>query len=54
MLAEIERPLTQVARELALRPEQLREERRQFGTSTPPAPARSEAEALRRLRRELE
>jgi len=54
LLAESGRPLTHVARELALRPEQLREWRRQVGTSTPAAPASSEAEELRRLRRELE
>src|SRR2546428_10191371 len=51
VLAESGRPLTHVARELALRPEQLREWRRQFGTSTPVAPASSEAEELRRSRR---
>ncbi len=54
LLAESGRPLTHVARELALRPEQLREWRRQFGTSTPAAPASSEVEEVRRLRRELE
>src|SRR6266540_2220644 len=54
LLAESGRPLTHVARELALRPEQLREWRRQFGTRTPAAPASTEAEELRRLRRELE
>ena len=54
LLAESGRPLTHVARELALRPEQLREWRRQFGTRTSVAPASSEAEELRRLRRELE
>jgi transposase len=54
LLAESGRPLTHVARELALRPEQLREWRRQFGTTPPAAPASSEAEELRRLRRELE
>ncbi len=54
LLAESGRPLTHVARELALRPEQLREWRRQFGTSTRAAPASAEAEELRRLRRELE
>src|SRR5260370_14969269 len=51
VLAESGRPLTHVARELALRPEQLREWLRQFGTSTPAAPASSETEELRRLRR---
>lgn len=54
LLAESGRPLTHVARELALRPEQLREWRRQFGTSAPAPPPSSEAEELRRLRRELE
>lgn len=53
LLAESGRPLTHVARELALRPEQLREWRRQFGTKMP-TPASSEAAELRRLRRELE
>ncbi len=54
LLAESGRPLTHVARELGLRPEQLREWRQQLGTSAPVAPAGSEAEELRRLRRELE
>lgn len=54
LLAESGRPLTHVARELALRPEQLREWRRQFGTQGPATPTSSEAEELRRLRRELE
>jgi transposase len=54
VLAESGRPLSQVARELALRPEQLREWRRQLGTETPVAPASTETEELRRLRRELE
>jgi transposase len=54
LLAESGRPLTHVARELALRPNQLREWRRQFATTAPAAPPSSEAEELRRLRRELE
>jgi transposase len=48
------RPVSQVARELELRPEQLREWRRQLGTATRTAPASPESEELRRLRRELE
>jgi transposase len=54
LLAESGRPVTHVARELALRPEQLREWRHQFGKTGPAAPASSQAEELRRLRRELE
>lgn len=54
LLAESGRPPSQVARELGLRPEQLREWRRQFGTRAPAAPASLEAEELRRLRRDLE
>jgi transposase len=54
LLTESGRPLTHVARELGLRPKQLREWRQQFGTTGPVAPPSSEAEELRRLRRELE
>jgi len=54
VLAESGRRLSEVARELGIRPEQLREWRRQFGTETPSAPASAETEELRRLRRELE
>ncbi|MEO6057903.1 MAG: IS3 family transposase [Gemmatimonadales bacterium] len=56
LLAESGRPLTHIARELAIRPEQLREWRRRVAPMTPaPAPASlSEAEEVRRLRRELE
>jgi len=54
LLAESGRPLTHVARELALRPEQLREWRHQFGKKGPAVSTSSEAEELRRLRRELE
>jgi len=54
VLAESGRPLAQVARELGLRPEQLREWRRQIGPTPSAAPAGSEAEEVRRLRRELE
>lgn len=54
VLAESGRPLSQVARELALRPEQLREWRRLLGTATPAAPVSAETEEVRRLRRELE
>lgn len=54
VLAESGRPLTHVARERALRPEQRREWRRPLGTSAPVPPASSEVEEVRRLRRELE
>ncbi len=54
LLRESGRPLSHVARELGLRPKQLREWRQQFETTGPAAPPRSEAEELRRLRRELE
>lgn len=54
VLAESGRPLSQVARELALRPEQLREWRRQLGSEAPTGPVSAETEELRRLRRELE
>lgn len=54
VLAESGRPLSQVARELALRPEQLREWRRLFATATPTGPGSGETDELRRLRRELE
>jgi transposase len=54
LVAESGRPLAHVARELALRPEQLREWRRQVGPTTPASPTSSEAAELRRLRRELE
>ncbi len=54
VLAESGRPLSEVARELTIRPGQLREWRRQVGTVTPVAPAGGEATEVRRLRRELE
>jgi len=54
VLAESGRRLSEVARELGIRPEQLREWRRQFGTETPAPPASAETDELRRLRRELE
>lgn len=56
LLAESGRPLTQIARELAIRAGQLREWRRQLAgpSATPAAAPGSEAEEVRRLRRELE
>ena len=56
LLAESGRPLTQVARELAIRPGQLREWRQQLAgpSPAPPVPVASDAEEVRRLRRELE
>jgi len=54
--AESGRPLAQIARELTVRTEQLRRWRRQLGAVKPDRAAGSETEAqeLRRLRRELE
>src|SRR2546426_1114685 len=56
LLAESGRPLAQIARELTVRTEQLRRWRRQLGAVKPdPTAAReTEAQELRRLRRELE
>jgi transposase len=58
VLLESGRPLAHVARELAVRPEQLREWQRQIqaasGEDVSPATPRSDAEELRRVRRELE
>jgi transposase len=54
--AETGRPLAQIARELSVRTEQLRRWRHQLGIGKPDRAARPETEAqeLRRLRRELE
>jgi transposase len=58
LLVDSGRPLAHVARELALRPEQLREWQRQAqvasGERLPSVSSTSEADELRRLRRELE
>ncbi len=56
LLAESGRPLRHVARELGLHPAQLRDWRRELAVpdSAPSRPAPSEAEEVRRLRRELE
>ncbi len=55
LLAESGRPLTHIARELAIRPEQLREWRRQLAAPSPPSPvATSDPDEVRRLRREVE
>jgi len=54
--AESGRPLAQIARELTVRTEQLRRWRRQLGAvkADPAAARETEAQELRRLRRELE
>jgi transposase len=52
--AESGRPLTHIARELAVRTEQLRRWRRQFEGARPEAAPRPESAELRQLRRELE
>jgi transposase len=52
-VVELGRPASQVARELDLRPEQLRQWRKQFGESGLPLRAESLEEENRRLRREL-
>ena len=55
LVAESGRPLTVIARELGIRPEQLREWRGQVRKTKPVVvPATSDAEELRRLRQELE
>jgi len=57
LVVEGGRPLAQVARELKVRPEQLREWRRKLeaaGTVTVPARSETPEEEARRLRRELE
>jgi transposase len=55
LLTESGRPLRHVARELALHPAQLREWRRELAAPESAAPsAPSDAEEVRRLRRELE
>ena len=54
VLTESGRRLSEVARELGIRPEQLREWSRHVGAETPASPASAESEELRRLRRELE
>ena len=54
LLAESGRPLTHIARELAIRAEQLRKWRRQLGEAKPAAAVGTDADELRRLRRELE
>jgi transposase len=52
LVTEGQRPVSQVARELDVKPERLREWRRQLAPEVLPAP-RSEKEELARLRREL-
>lgn len=52
LVVESGRPLSVIARELGIRPEQLREWRGQVRRPRPAVPA--EAEELRRLRQELE
>ena len=52
--AESGRPLAQIARELTIRTEQLRRWRRQLGAVKAAPVAETEAQELRRLRRELE
>lgn len=55
LLTESGRPLRQVARELGLHAAQLRDWRRELARPSPAAaPAPSDAEEVRRLRRELE
>lgn len=56
VLVESGRPLAHIARELALRPEQLREWQRQAQAGERPVSASptSEADELRRLRREVD
>ncbi len=52
-VTELGRPASQVARELDLRPEQLRQWRKQFGDTMVSHRAESMEEENRRLRREL-
>jgi transposase len=52
LITEGRRPVSEVARELGVKPERLREWRRQLAPELSPA-ARSEQEELARLRREL-
>jgi transposase len=52
LITEGQRPVSEVARELSVKPERLREWRRQLAPELAPAP-RSEEEELARLRREL-
>src|SRR5947199_6573803 len=52
--AESGRPLAQIARELTVRTEQLRRWRRRLGAVQADRAAETEAQELRRLRRELE
>ena len=57
LITEARRPLAQVARELQVRPEQLRGWKKQLeaaGAVSPPGRTEPAAEANRRLRRELE
>lgn len=54
LAAESGRPLTHIARELAIRTEQLRRWRRQLGATQPTAGGGADSEEVRRLRRELE
>jgi transposase len=54
LVVESGRPLSVIARELGIRPEQLREWRGQVKRPTPAVPANAAAEELRRLRQELE
>lgn len=52
LITEGKRPVSQVARELDVKPERLREWRRQFAPELAAAP-RSESEELARVRRQL-
>ena len=58
LIEESGQPLSKIARDLGIRPNQLREWRDQSQAAgpapAPPLPAGSEAEEIRRLRRELE